>query len=165
MFDTLLYLEQSGWKGRKGTSIAQIEKSMRFHGALCDTASADGLLRWYQLFAGGKQVSMNMAICRGSTLWLVKTAYDENARRYSPGALGLTEILKNANEDPQVHTVRMITDYPWQDRWQPDKEPYMGVRIFLPSISGRMTSLATSLLKKDWKVLVGDWEKSSTNHV
>jgi hypothetical protein len=76
------------------------------------------------------------------------------ARRYSPGALGLTEILKNANEDPQVHTVRMITDYPWQDRWQPDKEPYMGVRIFLSSISGRMASLATSLLKKDWKVLV-----------
>ena len=96
---------------------------------------------------------MNMVICRGSTLWVVKTAYDEIVRRYSPGALGLTELLKSAVEDPQIHTVRMITNYPWLDKWRPDKELYMGVRIYLPSISGRMVSLLTSLFKKDWKVL------------
>jgi CelD/BcsL family acetyltransferase involved in cellulose biosynthesis len=154
IFDTFLHIEQSGWKGQKGTSLAQIEKGRLFHKGLCDTASDDGLLRWYQLFAGEKLVSMNVVMCRGSTLWVMKTAYDENFRRYSPGTLGLTELLKTAIEDPQIHTVRMITNYPWLDKWRPDKESYMGVRIFLPSIPGRMASLATSLLKKDWKVLV-----------
>ena len=33
MLDDFLYLERSGWKGRKGTSIAQIKKSMYFHHA------------------------------------------------------------------------------------------------------------------------------------
>jgi hypothetical protein len=153
MFDTFLHIEKSGWKGQKGTSLAQIEKSKLFYKGLCDTASDDGLLRWYQLFAGEKLVSMNMVMCYGSTLWVMKTAYDENCRRYSPGTLGLTEVLKTAIEDLKIKKVRMITNYPWLDKWRPDKELYIGVRIFLPSISGRMAFMATSLLKKDWKVL------------
>ena len=42
MFDAFLYLDRSGWKLRKGTSIAQIKKSMYFHHA----DSQNGYTSW-----------------------------------------------------------------------------------------------------------------------
>jgi hypothetical protein len=51
MFGAFLYLERLGWEGRKGTSIAQIEKSMYFHHA----DSQAGYTSWNILHNPGAQ--------------------------------------------------------------------------------------------------------------
>ena len=135
-FRQFLEIEKSGWKGKKGTSITQVEDSKNFHYSLCETAAKEGQLRWYKLYAGNQLVAINMAIQRSTDLWVVKTAYDENSKQFSPGTIGMTKLLCSAVEDPEVCRVRMITNYSWLDRWHPDKETYHGVRIFNRNLLG-----------------------------
>lgn len=138
LFNHFLEIEKSGWKGQKGTSIAQLIDSKKFHYSLCKTAAKQGQLRWYKLYAGDQLVAMNMAIQRASDLWVVKTAYNDNLRKFSPGIIGMTKLLHSAIEDKEIGKVRMITNYSWLDRWHPTKEVYQGVRIFNNNILGKM---------------------------
>jgi hypothetical protein len=135
-FSQFLEIEKSGWKGGKGTSITQLEDSKNFHYSLCEAAAKQGQLRWYKLYAGNQLVAMNMAIQRAADLWVVKTAYDENSKQFSPGTVGITKLLNSAVEDLEICRVRMITSYSWLDRWHPNKEIYHGARIFNRNLLG-----------------------------
>ena len=135
-FSQFLEIEKSGWKGEKGTSITQLEDSKNFHYSLCEAAAEQGQLRWYKLYAGNQLVAMNMAIQRAADLWVVKTAYDENSKQFSPGTVGITKLLNWAVEDLEICKVRMITNYSWLDRWHPNKEIYHGARVFNRNLLG-----------------------------
>ena len=137
-YNQFLDIENSGWKGKKGTAITQMESSKEFHYALCKTAAKQGQLRWYKLYAGHQLITMNMAIQRASDLWIVKTAYDDNFQEFSPGAIGITKLLHSAVEDMKICKVRMITNYAWLDRWHPTKETYHGIRIFNKNLLGKI---------------------------
>lgn len=149
-FSQFLAIEKSGWKGENGTAITQLEHSKRFHYTLCEMAATQGQMCWYKLYAGKQLVAMNLAIHRGSTLWVVKTAYDDDYKQYSPGALGLTELLKSVVEDKAINSVRMITNYSWLDRWCPDREIYHGARIFGKTAFGKISLMTFNALSKGW---------------
>lgn len=137
-FNHFLDIENSGWKGQKGTSITQLTDSKNFHYSLCKAAAKQGQLRWYKLYAGDQLVTMNMAIQRAGDLWVVKTAYNDNLREFSPGIIGITKLLNSAIVDKEICTVRMITNYSWLDRWHPKKEMYHGARIFNKNLLGKV---------------------------
>lgn len=149
-FKEFLAIEESGWKGKKGTAIGQLAHSEKFHYALCETASTQGQLRWDKLYAGGTLVAMSMVIHRASNLWVVKTAYCNDFKAYSPGTIGINELLKSAVEDKTINSVRMITNYRWLDRWRPTLETYYGARIFGNNLKGRLASFVFTLLQQDW---------------
>jgi hypothetical protein len=137
-FNQFLAIENSGWKGQKGTAITQLTGSKNFHYSLCKTAAKQGQLRWYKLYAGDQLVTINMAIQRAGNLWIVKTAYDDNYRKFSPGVIGITKLLGSAIEDEEICKVRMITNYSWLDRWHPTEEAYHGARIFNRNLLGKL---------------------------
>lgn len=149
-FNEFLAIEESGWKGSKGTAIGQLAHSEKFHYGLCETAANQGQLRWYKLYAGGKLVAMSMVIHRATNLWVVKTAYSHEFKAYSPGTIGITELLKSAVEDKTITSVRMITNYRWLDRWRPTLETYRGARIFGNNLSGKLAKLVFMFLQEDW---------------
>jgi len=147
-FNQFLDIEKSGWKGEKGTAITQMEGSNNFHYSLCKTAASHGQLRWYKLFADDHLVAMNMVIHRASDLWVVKTAYHEKYRSFSPGAIGITKLLHSAVEDVGISKVRMISNYSWLDRWHPTREVYHGARIFNRNLLGRICFSILQFIQK-----------------
>lgn len=82
-----LALEASGWKGARGTALA--------HDSLSEgvaRAFAHGLARENRFFVhtielDGAPVAAALVAVQGATAFYWKTAYDERARAYSPGAL------------------------------------------------------------------------------
>ncbi|MFT5692843.1 MAG: hypothetical protein ACI92E_002179 [Oceanicoccus sp.] len=156
-FKEFLVIEESGWKGEKGTAIGQLAHSEEFHYALCETAATEGQMHWDKLYAGGKLVAMSMVIHKASNLWVVKTAFSHEFNACSPGTIGLTELLKSAIEDKTITSVRMITNYSWLDRWVPNVETYRGARIFGKNLPGKLASFVFTLLQRDWtRINVGN---------
>ena len=153
LFNKFLKIEQSGWKGEKGSALAQDEENKLYHLALCEIASSEGQMLWQVVTAGEMPIAMNMVIQRDSTLWVVKTAYENEYQKYSPGTVALTDFLQFAIEDQNIATIRMITDVDWVDKWKPRKENYQGMRIFFPSLAGKALVVATRMMKKHWKIV------------
>lgn len=153
LFELFLTIEKSGWKGEHGTAITQLAASESFHKALCESARQEQQMYWYLLIAGDQVIAMNMVLRRGATLWVVKTAYENAYKRFSPGTVALTELLKAAIENQEITTVRMITNYSWLEKWKPRKESYRGLRIYFPSLAGKLLFIITRCMKKEWKVV------------
>ena len=94
--DELMALEAQGWKGRRGTALADdTAMATAFREAL-QLLAAEGSLRFWKIAFNGKPIAMMSGLVKGAQGWLGKIAYDESFARYSPGVqliLDATEAL------------------------------------------------------------------------
>jgi CelD/BcsL family acetyltransferase involved in cellulose biosynthesis len=88
-------LEASGWKGARGTAMAQSPRTRGFYTELARWAQGEGLLSLLFLRAGGRAVAFHYALAGGGRCWLLKPAYDEALGECSPGQLLVEEALKD----------------------------------------------------------------------
>ena len=96
--ETLVALEASGWKGRKGVAAASephVESLVR---RLLVEAHAAGRLDMRRLDLDGKPISMLAHIETGRTAISFKIAYDEEYARFSPGVLLQMDYLERGLE-------------------------------------------------------------------
>ncbi|MGH2925672.1 MAG: GNAT family N-acetyltransferase [Solirubrobacterales bacterium] len=80
-------VEEHGWKGRAGTALLHADREWAFYQRYCELAARRGNLRIAFLRIGGKAAAMQVAVETANRLWLLKTGYDEDFGRCSPGAL------------------------------------------------------------------------------
>jgi CelD/BcsL family acetyltransferase involved in cellulose biosynthesis len=80
-------VEEHGWKGRAGTALLHADRERAFYQRYCELAAGRGNLRIAFLRIAGKAAAMQVAVETAGRLWLLKTGYDEDFARCSPGAL------------------------------------------------------------------------------
>ena len=85
--DEFMRIEDSGWKGRAGTAMADDSGAAEFFREICARYAAAGRLQLLALEAGGTVAAMKCNIAAGDTLFSFKIAYEESLSRYSPGIL------------------------------------------------------------------------------
>lgn len=86
-------VEASGWKGRAGTAIESSPGTVRFYRAIAADLMRRGELRLSTLSADGRMIAFDFGVMHESRYFLLKTGYEESARRYAPGlALRLSVI-------------------------------------------------------------------------
>lgn len=81
-----LALEASGWKGKRGTALANRPETRAF----IETALSSGTgphFFFERLSLNGKAIAMNLNLLSQRAAYTVKTAYDEAHAALSPGAL------------------------------------------------------------------------------
>ncbi len=97
-------LERSGWKGRRGTAMAQRPQEMRFFLNACRMAAARGNLYPLTLRVDGAPVASIVNFAGGGAdgtgLFSFKIAYDESFARHSPGVLLELELTARALSMP-----------------------------------------------------------------
>jgi hypothetical protein len=121
--DEFLALEQSGWKGAKGTAIGKSTQLTNFlRNSLLRLDNAGKLMCW-RLSAGGKPAAMMFGVREGSTCWIVKIAYDEALAKFSPGVLLVLEATRTLFEDDELifadscaEPNHPMIDHIWRDR-------------------------------------------------
>jgi CelD/BcsL family acetyltransferase involved in cellulose biosynthesis len=110
-------MEQSGWKGRKGTAAAQNQSIRGFYSQLARSAANHDYLSLYFLKLNGKAIASQYGLTRGGVYSLLMTCYDESFKEHSPGHLLLEEVLK----DCSAHDVRELDflgcDLDWKLDW------------------------------------------------
>jgi CelD/BcsL family acetyltransferase involved in cellulose biosynthesis len=87
LFDEAMAVEERSWKGRAGTALLHADRERAFYRRYCELTARRGSLRVAFLRIGGKAAAMQLAVETADRLWLLKTGYDEEFGRCSPGAL------------------------------------------------------------------------------
>jgi CelD/BcsL family acetyltransferase involved in cellulose biosynthesis len=101
-FDRFLALEDSGWKGRGGTSLKQQpELATRLRTAAIELAARDQC-EIISLAAGDTPVAAGIVLRHGDRAYFFKLGIDENFARYSPGVLLTLALTKHLCADPAI---------------------------------------------------------------
>ncbi|MBC7603994.1 MAG: GNAT family N-acetyltransferase [Ramlibacter sp.] len=94
-------LESSGWKAGQGTAIHYDNPQGRFYLKLFQDAAMRGEAVIYEYLFDDRTVAMNLGLVRNGQLIVLKTAYDESVKTFSPASLLREEELQTmfANGD------------------------------------------------------------------
>ncbi len=119
----LLALEASGWKGKRGTAVAQDKQLAHGLRDALGAMHARGRVRFWMMTLDGKPIASLFALIDGSEAGLGKIAFDEACAKYSPGVLiilAATQALF-AEEHVLLADSNAIPDHPminriWRDR-------------------------------------------------
>lgn len=82
-----LALEQSGWKGRNGSALADLEATRALFLTAAHRAHRAGRLHLIAMRLNGKPIAMLVNFLSPPGGFSFKTAFDEDFARYSPGVL------------------------------------------------------------------------------
>jgi len=100
--ETFLQLESSGWKGRRGTALAQVEGDAAFirraAPALAETASCEMVT----LRAGDVPAACGIVLRHQSRAFFFKIGVDERFAKYSPGVQLTLELTRHLCADPRI---------------------------------------------------------------
>jgi len=97
--DRALALEASGWKGRRGTAIANDPATERFYRSVARAFANRDELRLSSVTLEGELVAFDLCLVANGRLWIPKGSIDERHRRLSPGIVLLVAEIEAALEN------------------------------------------------------------------
>jgi CelD/BcsL family acetyltransferase involved in cellulose biosynthesis len=139
--DQFFALEAAGWKGHAGHGNAVLRKgprARRFFQELAAAAGAAGQFALHRLLCDGRLLAASLGLFHAQGYYLVKTAYDENYKRFSPGHL-LTEAL--VGECARAGRPRFDfcgEAFAYEERWTRQQLPHAFLYVFRASFGGRL---------------------------
>jgi len=90
-----LKIETGGWKGKRGTALDCDEQTRQFAKDAFTGSETNSICRADMLTVSGVPVAVSLIVLAGRTRFAVKACYDESYRRYSPGLLLETEVIRS----------------------------------------------------------------------
>jgi CelD/BcsL family acetyltransferase involved in cellulose biosynthesis len=152
-------VEQSGWKGREGTAIAQDGPTRGFYSALAHQAAAAGQLALYFLRLEGRAVAWQYGLAQGGRYYLLKPAYDEAYKECSPGHLLMDEVLQDCIARGLHEFDFLGPDMEWKREWAEAARRHHWLFVFRNSPYGQ----ALCAVKFKWwpvaKARMAEWRK------
>jgi CelD/BcsL family acetyltransferase involved in cellulose biosynthesis len=138
-------LEQSGWKGKRGTAIACNRETRQFYDSLAKYAAQYGYLSLYFLQQGDSVLAAHFAFTCGGGYYPLKVAYDEKYSQYGPGHLIIGAVLRDC-------TTRDLSEFDclghWTEakaKWASQVRPHNFCYIFRRNLAGRILLAQTRL--------------------
>ena len=140
--DELFRVEASGWKAREGTAILAEPGAEALYRAFAHAAAERGWLRMYLLEVGGRVVAADLGCAIGGEGFLIKTGFDEDWSRMSPGLVLRADVLRASIEEGLRAYDFLGPDDAYKLRWTPTVRPRLTLRAFrgplaLPGIGYR----------------------------
>jgi CelD/BcsL family acetyltransferase involved in cellulose biosynthesis len=137
LLDEGFAVEQSGWKGGRGTAIGSQPATRRFYRDVARWAAGCGWLRLGFLRLDGRAIAFDFAIEHDRVHYLLKTGYDPAFRRYAPGMLIRQEMLRRAFASPPVERYEFLGhDDPWKLEWADETANQVDLQAFARSPAG-----------------------------
>lgn len=116
-YQTYLQIEAASWKGDNGTALIHDAERNRFFHDFCHRASQSGTFRVSFMYIDQQPVSAILALVLDKRFWILKTAYDKDYKRCSPGLL----LIKHTLDDVIQHGLSSFEflgqTEPWLKRW------------------------------------------------
>ncbi len=139
-FERFIALEASGWKGTQGTSILQQPEWCGLLGRYLEVSSDTQI---GSLFIGDRIAASQLSVVVGSSLVLLKVAYDEQLSHLSPGNVLMANLVKECYENPAIDRIDCTVWQDWHQRWGMEREPTYELLAFnRRTIQGAMAEIA-----------------------
>src|SRR5256884_3576044 len=131
--DVFYRLEASGWKGQRGTAVAQRSQVKRFYDGLVDRAEV-----WIPILTVcGDPVAAYVLRISGHNIFAMHTGCDQAYSKYAPGLL-LTSRLIRYGLDHGMEMLDLMADKArCKADWAGELRPHYEVLLFAPTPTGR----------------------------
>lgn len=131
--EEFLALEKAGWKGRRGTAMAQVPGEAAFLRDAVNGWGKAGTCRVLRLTVDGKCIASLFILSEQKRAWLWKIAYDEAYHRYSPGVLAVIEATRLLLDKGGLELGDSCAppDYPMIDRLWRQRLPLADMMVVL----------------------------------
>jgi CelD/BcsL family acetyltransferase involved in cellulose biosynthesis len=136
-------LEQSGWKGRKGTAIACSKQLREFYDSVAQSAERFGYLSLYFLEQNDSVIAAQFGLTCNGCYWLLKVGYDENYAEYGPGHLMTWAVLRDCLERGLSQIDFLGQSAKWKSEWASEVRPHDMCYIFRNNLAGRFLNADT----------------------
>jgi len=108
--DTFLELESKGWKGERGTALAQHDGDHRFIREAALGLAAQGQFEIATLSHGGKPAACGLLLRHQHRAYFFKIAIDETEARTSPGVQLTLDLTRHYCSDGEIDDVDSTAD-------------------------------------------------------
>lgn len=152
-------LELSGWKGERGTAMAQDPATRGFYTELARDAAYRGRLALYFLRLDGRAVAFHYGLTHDGRYFLLKTGYDEALKECSPGQLLMDEVLADCIQRGLREFDFLGPDMVWKRDWTDKARRHTWLYVFNASAFGRALCTAKFRWLPVAKGLVERWQK------
>jgi CelD/BcsL family acetyltransferase involved in cellulose biosynthesis len=133
--EILYALEASGWKGERGTAIAQRAGAKVFYDGLEERTA---LNTWIPILSvAGRVAAAQLIRVHGRTLFLLKTAYDPAFSPYTPGQLLTARLIRYGIDNGMEALDFLSENMTWKSDWEPQLRRHYRLLLFAPSPRGR----------------------------
>jgi CelD/BcsL family acetyltransferase involved in cellulose biosynthesis len=130
-------LEQSGWKGERGTAMAQDPKTRGFYAELARSMAYQDKLVLYFLRLDGRAIAFHFALAHGQRYLLLKPGYDEALKECSPGQLLVEEVLKDCISRGYTEFDFLGPNMTWKLDWTQSLRAHTWLFIFNDTAFGK----------------------------
>jgi hypothetical protein len=138
--DDFFALEQSGWKGRGGSAIADRPNERRYFDDACRRAFENEELLMLKLSLNGRPVAMKCNYMIDGGGYAAKIAYDEEFQQYSPGVqleLKHIELLHKRDGIRWVDSCAMPNHFMIERLWT-ERRAMQSLAVASRSLTGRI---------------------------
>jgi len=146
-------LEQSGWKGKKGTAIVCRQDLRAFYDAIARGAEQFGYLSVYFLEQGDATVAAHFGLTHAGRYYPIKVAYDEKFSKYGPGHLIIGRVLKDCIERGLSEFDCLGETTEATAKWTSEARPHSVCCIFRNTAAGHIRCAQAHLQHKLNQVL------------
>lgn len=136
--ETVVAIEGSGWKGRRGSSLGARADLRDFFRRYCWRASEKGRLRVSTLSFGTRTAAVELSVEAYRRLWQLKIGYQESVAQYYPG-LHLTEASIRSAFAQGLESYEFLgSAAEWEERWRPEARRYRAIAVYPVTVTGLM---------------------------
>jgi len=142
LWPELLRIEDSGWKGRNGTSILKTAPEYRkYYDGLIRILSATRNLHLYFLELDQKKIAAVFGYTSGDTFQYLKIGYDEEYQSLSPSNMLFIYLVKDIQEN--YKKIKRIHLFPYDDtgykkRFANEAQQFSEIIVYNNTANGRM---------------------------
>lgn len=131
-------LEQSGWKGERGSAILSSEESHRFYRRVSEWAAESGILCLALLTVGGEPIAFNLSLESGGRHYLVKLGHDARHHRAGPGTV-LTAMMVERSFERGLSSYEFLgAEDSYKMRWASGRRERFQLQIFPRGMRGSL---------------------------
>jgi len=131
-----LTIESSGWKGAEGTSALKDAAVATFLDRLVYNFSPIGGCEICVMRVDNQPIASLFGLLIDKVWFILRTGYDENYGRLSPGHLILENLLLKQKNGSRFNVITPYNAPPWFGAWKPKKTPVFDSYVFRPSRAG-----------------------------
>ncbi|MCU7853784.1 MAG: GNAT family N-acetyltransferase [Candidatus Thiodiazotropha sp. (ex Monitilora ramsayi)] len=139
MFNSLVDMENSGWKGTRGTSLKKDNKQRLFF----QQALAHEEVSVHALKIDDTLIASHLSVVSAGIMYIYKIAFDESYKQYSPGELLLIETIRHLDSS-KIKNINLVTNLSWHQHLSNASLPLLQCKYYRHNPKGVFLFFITS---------------------
>ena len=150
LLDEAYAVEAASWKGAAGSALAHEPVMGAFYRHYAEATSRQGRFRLAFLSIGNQRAAMQMAVECANRFWLLKTGYDAQFARCSPGLLLVNETVREAARRGLESYEFLGAPEEWTQVWTRVERPCLALHGYPLNLRG-LSAFTDRVVKSTWR--------------